>query len=327
MSSSAETVGVARAAPLLGWVALGVVYLVWGSTYLAIRVGDESIPPLVMAGIRYLVAAGLLAPFAVRGARRRAGAPGDDPVVSWRPSRRQVAGAATVGVLLLAGGNGGVSVAERSLPSGLAALLIAAVPLWMVIGDRVLTRRRPSAAVVGALLAGFVGIALLSQLSHAGGAPAAGSAVGVILFAGVAWATGSLVGSRVAQPATSLLATTVQMAAGGLVLLVVAAASGELAGFHPAAVSGRSWVAFAYLVGPGSILGLTCYVTALRLLPTSIVATYGYVNPVIAVLLGWAVLGESVTAITALGGALVLGGVALLVADQRRQPGPDRPPR
>jgi drug/metabolite transporter (DMT)-like permease len=281
---------------------------VWGSTYLAIRVADESLPPLVMASVRYLVAATVLFPFVT-------GRPAGGPSTRRMPSPKQLAGCALVGVLLLACGNGGVSWAERTVPSGLAALLLASVPLWMVIADRALTRAVPSRLALLALGVGFAGIVVLS---HPGGRHVPYTGIAVVLVAAICWALGSVIGRRVPQPTSPLVATAFQMLAGGLALAVVASISGEVGGFDAGAVSLRSWLALAYLIGPGSVLALSCYTAALRLLPTSVVATYAYVNPIIAVVLGWLILGEKVSVFTVIGGALVVTAVVLVVTDRRR---------
>jgi drug/metabolite transporter (DMT)-like permease len=308
-----------------------VVYVVWGSTYLAIRVADESLPPFVMASVRYLTAATILFPIVtgrptgrssaearLASGRRLQRRPGDagEHRVSSRPSPRQLAGCALIGVLLLACGNGGVSWAERTVPSGLAALLLASVPLWMVIADRALTRAVPSRLAVLALVVGFAGIVVLS---HPGGKHVPYTGIAVILVAAICWALGSVVGRKVPQPTSPLVATAFQMLAGGLALALAAAISGEAASFDAGAVSLRSWLALAYLIGPGSVVALSCYTTALRLLPTSVVATYAYVNPIIAVVLGWLVLGEKVSVFTVIGGALVVTAVVLVVTDRRRR--------
>jgi drug/metabolite transporter (DMT)-like permease len=155
-------------------------------------------------------------------------------------------------------------------------------------------------------------------LSHPGGRHVPYTGIAVILVAAICWALGSVIGRRVPQPTSPLVATAFQMLAGGLALAVVASISGEIAGFDAGAVSLRSWLALAYLIGPGSVLALSCYTTALRLLPTSVVATYAYVNPIIAVVLGWLILGEKVSVFTVIGGALVVTAVVLVVTDRRR---------
>jgi drug/metabolite transporter (DMT)-like permease len=313
--SGAEHTGPVRPAGAAGirlpaaWAALVVVWVVWGSTYVALRVGDESIPPLALAGVRYLAAGAVLLPVALR-------AGGPAARAADRPGPRQWLGMAVVGVLLLAFGNGSVTVAERTIPAGLAALLVATVPIWMVLADRVLNGTRPPPAAWLALVAGIAGIAILAR------PPGHGSPVPVLLvLAGsLSWGTGSVLAGRLPGPARPLLGSAMQMLAGGALLTVAAAATGELSRLHPGLVSGRSLLALLYLIGPGSLLAMTCYLVALRGLPTASVSTYAYVNPVIAVGLGAALLGERLTPATLAGGTVVLASVALLLAGRNRRP-------
>ncbi len=291
-----------------GWAALAVVWLVWGSTYAALRVGDESIPPLVLAGVRYLAAGAVLLPVALAG--------GGAARAADRPEPRQWLGMAVVGVMLLAIGNGSVTVAERIIPSGLAALLVATVPIWMVLADRVINGRRLRPAALLALLAGIAGIAILAR-PHGHGGPVP---ILIVLAGSLSWGTGSVLAGRLPGPSRPLLGSAMQMLAGGAVLTVAAAATGELSRLHPGLVSGRSLAALLYLIGPGSLLAMTCYVVALRRLPTTAVSTYAYVNPVIAVGLGAALLGERLTPATLAGGAIVLACVALLLAGRSGEP-------
>ena len=299
--------GPARRPGFGGWAALVTVYVVWGSTYLAIRVGVETIPPLLLAGIRYLIAGVILFPFAIR-----AGSPGmraaDRPrLVNWLSC-------AVIGILLLFGGNGLVSVGERSVPSGLASLLVATVPLWLLILDAALTRSWIGTLPLLGLIAGLGGVALLAGLgggAPTGGAPASG--VAIILFASLCWALGTIASTRLALPQRAPLATAMQMLTGGVTITLVAAATGEFGSFHLAHVSLRSWLALAFLIGPGSILALSAYNVAVRRLPTSTVATYPYVNPVVAVILGATLLNEKVTPTMLIGGGLIIVAVALVI--------------
>lgn len=281
--------------------------MVWGSTYLAIRVGVETIPPLLLAGVRYVIAGLILFPLAVRGgsAARRA---------ADRPRAANWLACAIVGILLLLGGNGGVSVGERSVPSGFASLLVATVPLWLLVLDAALNRARIGVLPLFGLIAGLAGVGLLAGLGG-GGSRGGGSAAGVaiILAAAVSWALGTILSGRLALPARPLLSTAMQMLTGGVAILVLAAATGEFGSFHPGAVSLRSWLALAYLIGPGSILALSAYSMAVRSLPTPTVATYAYVNPVVAVLLGATLLSETLTPTMLLGGGLIIVAVALVV--------------
>jgi drug/metabolite transporter (DMT)-like permease len=278
-------------------MALLVVWVVWGSTYLAIRVGDRSIPPLVMAGVRYLIAGGLLYPLARFG---RGGS---------RPSRAQWGGMAIVGTMLLAVGNGGVSYAERTLPSGLAALLVASVPLWMAAADLVINGRRLRPAGWAALVVGLAGIAVLAQ-PHGRGSVLP---IVIVLIGSLSWGVGSVVAGRLPAPGSPLLGSAMEMLAGGSVLVVAAAVTGEARPFH---ASGESLWALVYLIGPGSLLAMTCYVIALRRLPVSVVSTYAYVNPVVAVSLGSLLLGERLNHATLLGGLIVVASVALLLTSR-----------
>jgi drug/metabolite transporter (DMT)-like permease len=319
--------GAARAGPdraadrvrQAGWLSLLVVWVLWGSTYFAIRVGVETLPPLLMAGIRYVVAGILMFPFALWSGGPELRATDPPRAAGWWS-------AALVGTLLLAGGNGGVSVGERSVPSGLAALLVATVPLWLIVIDRVVNGARISLLALAGLVAGVIGVGFLAgpfggSASHAaaghgvaGGPP--GTGIFIILVASVSWASGTIASRRVPLPSRPLLATSMQMLAGGTVLLAAAAVTGEFGQFDPAHVSAASWLALAYLIGPGSIIAFSAYVVAVRRLPTATVATYAYVNPVIAVILGTSLLGEALTASMLLGGALIVAAVVLVVRSQ-----------
>ena len=297
------------------WTALLVVWLVWGSTYLAIRVADRSIPPFAMAAARYLTAGAVLYPLAWLGSRRRQATA---PPPAGRASSRlaQWGGMAVVGTLLLAFGNGGVSYAEQTLPSGLAALLVASVPLWMAIADRVMNGQRIPLRGWIALVLGLAGIAVLARPSGNG----AMLPVLVVLGASVSWGVGSVLAGRLPAPASPLVGSAMEMLTGGIVLTGLAAATGELTQIDPAHVSVQSLLGLLYLIGPGSLLALTCYVIALRRLPTAAVSTYAYVNPVVAVSLGALFLSERPTLATLLGGAVVLISVAMLLVHRTENP-------
>ena len=290
------------------WAALLVVWLVWGSTYLAIRVADRSIPPFAMAAARYLTAGAVLYPLALLGSRRQA--PGSLPAAGRAWSRRaQWGGMAVVGTMLLAFGNGSVSYAEQTLPSGLAALLVASVPLWMALADRAINGQRIPLRGWIALVLGLAGIAVLARPSGSG----AVLPVLVVLGGSVSWGTGSVLAGRLPAPASPLVGSAMEMLAGGTVLTGLAAVTGELARIDPSRVSMGSLLGLLYLIGPGSLLALTCYVIALRRPPTAVVSTYAYVNPVVAVSLGALFLGERPTPATLLGGAVVVLSVAMLL--------------
>jgi drug/metabolite transporter (DMT)-like permease len=283
------------------WVALLIVWVFWGSTYIAIRVAVESIPPLMMAGSRYLIAGLLLFPFAVR-----AGSP--EQRRQDRPRTAQWLGATVVGGLMLACGNGGVSSAERTVPAGLASLLVATVPLWLAVLDFGLNKVRIRLPAVAGLLVGLAGVGFLARPT--GGS---GPGIAVILGASLAWALGTILSRKVPGPARPLVAAAMQMLTGGVLLLAAGAVSGELSGFSLSQVSGRSALSVLWLVGPGSILALSAYVIAVRELPTPIVGTYAYVNPVIAVALAATLLSERITTAMLIGGGLIIIGVALVV--------------
>ena len=314
-ASEAAPAGVTARSPAFGgWAALLVVYVVWGSTYLAIRVGVETIPPLLLAGVRYLIAGLILFPFAIRG-----GSP--ETRTTDRPRRANWLACAVVGILLLLGGNGLVSVGERTVPSGFASLLVATVPLWLLVLDAALTRRWIGWLPCVGLIVGLGGVALLAGLgdgTSASGASASG--VVIILVASVCWALGTILSTRLALPRRAMLATAMQMLTGGVTITVLAAVTGEFGSFHLGHVSLGSWLALAYLIGPGSILALSAYSVAVRSLPTSTVATYPYVNPVVAVILGATLLNEKLTPTMLIGGGLIVVAVALVVR-RRGSPG------
>ena len=293
-------------APRLGLVilALGTVYLVWGSTYFGILIAIRTIPPLSMAALRFTVAGGLLYAWAVRRGDRE----GD------RPGLAQWAAAAVVGTALLAAGNGAVTWAEQRIPSGIAALLIASVPLWMSILGRVLLAERLSWLAVVGLAVGFAGLVLLVRPSGTDRLDL--TATVVVLGGALAWASGSVWSRRAPLPRRPLVTTGMEMLAGGAVLAVASVVGGEPARIRFAEISVSSVLAVAYLVVFGSLVAFTAYVWLLRNVRTSVVGTYAYVNPVVAVALGAVLGGEPVTGRALLAGAVILAGVALIVTGQ-----------
>jgi drug/metabolite transporter (DMT)-like permease len=294
----------APARPATIWFALVTVYIVWGSTYLAIRVIVETTPPLLAMGVRFVVAGLLLGAFlAVR----------KGPSV-LRVSPRQAASAGLVGGLLLLCGNGGVAVAEQTVPSGLAALLVAATPLWLVC-LRTASGDRPRAATLVGTALGFVGIVVLARPGGHDHVEAWGLVV--VIGATLCWAVGSFFSSRLPLPGNAFVATCWEMFLGGVGLLVLAVVTGELDGFSVAAVPGKAWAWLAYLVVFGSLAAFTAYSWLLHNAPISLTATYAYVNPAVAVMLGALVLGEPVTAAILAGGAVVVLGVGLVVSTER----------
>jgi drug/metabolite transporter (DMT)-like permease len=289
--------------PSFVWVALPIVYVVWGSTYLGIHFVVQTMPPLVSAGMRFLAAAIVLAVvLVIRGG----------PGVLRVPWRR-LGTAAAVGVLLLTGGNGMVGVAEQYISSGLAALLVASVPLWLVV-FRWSTGDRPPMTTIGGVLVGFGGLALLT-LTRGGGS---GSPLGVavILLASLSWSIGSFLSARLPMPDNPVAASVYEMAAGGLALLALGFGRGET--LQLGKVSQTSWLALAYLIVFGSLVAFTSYVWLLGNAPISLVGTYAYVNPAVAVLLGVAFAGEHATWTILLGGLIIILGVGLVVSTERR---------
>jgi drug/metabolite transporter (DMT)-like permease len=290
-------------------VAFAAVYLIWGSTYLAIRIAVESFPPLLVAGLRHLLF-GLLF----------------YPVLRWktgiRPTLAHWRTAGITGFLLLFAGNGGVCVAEQTVPSGVTALLVATVSLWMVLIDWLRPGgTRPLARVLVSLVLGFAGLALLVGPKNLGGAERVSPAgVAILLVASLAWASGSLYSKHGSLPSSPLLGAAMQSLCGGIALWIVGFFSGEVHSLHLAAVSTRSWLAIAYLVFCGSMMGFTAYVYILKTSTATRVATYAFVNPVVALLLGWLVVGEPITVRTILAAAVILAAVLLVITAPHRQP-------
>lgn len=289
-------------------MALGVVYLLWSSTYLAIRYVIITIPPLLSGGIRFLVGGTLLALVVLA-------------VAGWSAFRMtwpQFGTVALSGLLLPAWGNGLVTVAQQHVASGLAALLIAAVPLYIVV-FRAITGDRPRRATVVGVAVGAVGLALLVLVGPSGGSAGVfGNAwwgPWLVLLAGFGWAAGSFATTRLAVPANPFALAAVQMLIGGVILLSVSLALGDR--LDVGAVATVSWWALTYLAVVVTLGAFSAYAYALATLPVSTVATYAYVNPVLAVLLGVVVAGERFSALQLLGGAIVLVAVVLVIAAER----------
>ncbi len=303
--------------PRLGLViaALGAVYVVWGSTYLGIRIVVEEAPPLMAGGLRFMTAGLLLGLIlAVRGGVRRL-------AVTWR----QLAGASLLGLMLPMLGNGLVSVGENlGAPSGVTALLIAVVPLWIVVFRMAGGDVPGPMSLVGVLL-GFCGLAYLVLAGRAeGGRELTLLAAGIIVFASTCWSLGSFVQPRLWLPEDVFVTAVYEMVAGGTVMVLVGLASGER---FTADYSARTWTALAYLVVFGSMVAFTSYVWLLANAPISLVATYAYVNPVVAVFLGWLVLSEPLTGPVVIGGGIVVLAVAIVITAERprKKPLPETP--
>jgi drug/metabolite transporter (DMT)-like permease len=295
----------------LGPLALATIYVVWGSTYLAIRVMVEDIPPLLGAGVRFLIAGAILYMWLVW---RR-------PPAARAVTGSQLANAAVVGILLMFGGNGLVTVAEQEVPSGLAALLIASVPLWVILLRAGYDRERVPPSTLLSVAVGFAGVALLViPADRPEGAPLGWSLL--VIAAAVLWASGSFAAPRVDRPGDVLTATAWQMLIGGGAMVVVGLLLGETSELEFGEISLDSWAAFVFLVFIGSIAAFTAYNWLLRHVAISTVATYAFVNPVIAVFLGWAILSEEITAFVVAGTAVIVASVAFVVlSPAERAPG------
>jgi drug/metabolite transporter (DMT)-like permease len=288
------------------WIALGTVYLLWGSTYLGIKFAIETIPPLLMGSLRFLVAGGVLYLLAVRSGDAegdRLGAP------QWRATL-------LIGGLMLVGGNGGVILAEQYVPTGIVALLVATAPLWMALIDRVVFGHRLPLLAIAGLAIGFGGVAFLI------GAPGPGriKLIGAVLAlaAPLCWATGSVFTRHVRLPSRPLVASAMEMLWAGLLFGVASLASGELSKLSAYHFSATSLLALIYLIIFGSLIGFSAYVWLLRAAPLSLVSTYAYVNPVVAVVLGAIFIGEFITLRTVLAGGIILAAVALIVVARNR---------
>ena len=286
------------ASPLAIWSALGAVYVIWGSTYLAIAIAVQTLPPLFSAGLRFCLAGLVLLGFI---AVRR----------GLRVGREQLIGAAIVGLLLIVGGNGFVVLAERTVPSGLTALIIASVPLWIVIFRRIAGDRIHVSTFIGVAV-GFAGVAFLVVPRGSSGEVDGGGLL-LLFVATISWALGTFLSPRLRMPRDALLSTGIQQLAGGIVLVASGTAMGELAHLEPATWSTRSLLAMAYLVVFGSLVAFTAYSWLLQHASVSLVSTYAYVNPVVAVFLGALVLAEPITPSIVIGAAIIIAAVAFIV--------------
>ena len=314
--------GHGRSSTLSVALALGTVYIVWGSTYLAIAYVVETLPPIMAGGVRFTVAGSLLLAFLLAQAWwRRRRAPESrltrPRLIEWRT-------AAIVGTFLLLGGNGLVSVAEQKIPSSIAAVIIATVPIWMNLGEAVMTRRMPSLLAIGGLGVGLVGVAILLLPSE--GIDAI-DPVGVVIVmcSALAWTAGSLYARRAPLPANQLMGSGMEQLVGGGVMLAVAVVLGEYASLEPGSVSTESLLGLAYLIVFGSLIAFTAYVWLLEHAPISTVATYAYVNPVVAVFLGVLFRDEPLTPRILLAAALIIGAVVAMVSGRPRNADEARP--
>jgi drug/metabolite transporter (DMT)-like permease len=291
------------------WLGLATVYVVWGSTYLGIDLAIRTIPPFTMAAVRFLVAGALLYAWASRRGDR-----GD------RPTARRWLSAFLTAIPMLAVGNAAVGWAEETVDTGTASLIIASVPLWMALLDRIVYGQRLGRSAVVGLVVGFAAVGLL-----AGPGGVSGRAL-VLVFTSLAWSIGSLYARHAALPGRPAVAVAMQMFAAGLVLIVFAAAKGEVAQVDVAAISLKSWLGLLYLIVAGSLVAFTAYMWLLRNAPTSLVGTYAYVNPVVAVLLGTVFLGEPLGWRTLLAGGIIVASVALIVRAPKPKGSPAHEP-
>jgi drug/metabolite transporter (DMT)-like permease len=298
------TAAFARRSPAAVALALTTVYLVWGSTYLAIRVTDRTMPPLLMSSVRFLIAGTALYVFASRGRAR--------------PTLREWGAAAIVGAALLLVGNGGVAWAETRLESGLAALIVAIIPLWVAVMDRLFFGRRLSRTAVIGLVIGFAGVALLVR---PGGGGDAFAALALVVTTS-AWAGGSLYARGATLPESPLLAAAMQMLTASVFLAVVGLATGEASNVHASSFAAKPMIAFAYLVVVGSLIAFSAYAWLLKNVRISVVSTYAFVNPVVAVALGTAFLAEPIGWTTVIAGAAIVVAVVLIVTARPPKPVP-----
>jgi len=290
--------------------AFASIYLVWGSTYLAIRYAVETMPPFVMGGTRFLISGLLLYAWS----RSRGAA---------RPTLRQWRNASIAGGFLLLGGNGGVVWAEQTVPSGLTALLVSILPFWLVIIEWARPpRRRPSAAVLIGLVVGFIGIIVLVGPGKIGGNGVSILGAVVLIFASLSWAIGSFWSRDADLPDSGLLTTGMEMLGGGLLLFLAGVVAGELRNFDLGAVSTASWVGWIYLIVFGSLIGFTSYIWLLDKVSPARLGTYAYVNPIVAVILGWAIAGETLSARTGVAATIVICAVALITTARSAAPAP-----
>jgi drug/metabolite transporter (DMT)-like permease len=299
-----------HSAPTLTLLAFAAVYFIWGSTFFAIRIAVESIPALLVPAMRHL-SVGLVFYPLFRFLSKE------------KPTLTQWVTCAVTGCLLLTIGNGTVSWAEKFVPSGIAALLVATVSLWMVLLDWLRPGgTRPSPRVFAGIVLGFAGLALLVGPGHSSGSSDRVSPFGalILVIASLAWAYGSIYSRHHPLPNSPLLGVAMQCLAGGGALLMATIFSGELRGFHWAQVSNRSWIAIFYLAIFGSAIGYSAYVYLLKHSSATSVSTYAFVNPVVALFIGWSFGGETLSLRTLLASAVILSAVILVITSRRQAP-------
>ena len=289
------------------WSAMISIYVVWGSTYLGIRFAVQTMPPFLMAGARFLIAGTVL--YLIRRAS------GDQ-----KPSLEEWKSAAIIGIFLLVGGNGGVVWAEQWVASGVAALLVATAPLWMILMDSLHPRgRKPHRWAILGVGLGFIGIVILIDplRSMSSNEMVEFSGAGVLVLSSLLWSIGSLYSRQAKLPPSPMLGTGMEMLAGGLGLLILGVLTGELEHLSFVSISRSSWIGWLYLVVFGSWIGFSAYTWLLRSAPTPFVSTYAYVNPIVAVLLGYFLAGEILTFRIFVSALMVVGSVALISLTQQ----------
>jgi drug/metabolite transporter (DMT)-like permease len=299
------------------WAGLLILYVVWGSTYLGIRIAVETIPPFIMAASRFFVAGLVLMAWSIGR---------DGRSFRW-PTARQWRDTFIVGALLLGGGMGLVAWGEQTVPSGITALLIALMPVWVAVLGRLFFREKlPRAAIAGVAI-GLAGVAILVGPSDNPVERFAPAGIAALIVSPICWSSGSLFSAHRAQlPQQPLVATGGQMLSGAIVLTLFALITGEPSRFDLATVSPASFGALVYLTVIGSLVAFTTYVALLRIAPLPLIATYAYVNPVVAVVLGWLVLAEPLTPRTLVAGAVIVFAVALIITARSRMRQPEPSP-
>ena len=283
------------------------VYIIWGSTYLAIRIVEESLPPFFMAGTRFVLSGAILYVWCrLRG--------------SVHGSRSDWGRAFVVGGLMLLGGHGAVVWAEQWVPSGLTSLLVATVPLWMAFSNWMWTKQKPDLRVGAGLVLGFIGVVLLAGgFENLGASSVDVAGAAIVVFGALLWANGSLFSRSPKFGGLGLLGTGLEMIAGGVLLLTASLATGEWGRVRLDLVSIRSLIAWVYLVVFGALVGFTCYIWILKVASTARVSTYAYINPIVAMFLGWALANEPITTRNILSAVIILASVAVITTYQKQE--------
>ena len=289
-------------------LAFGIIYFVWGSTFLFIRIGVRELPPLLFAALRFLPAGLVLYGWMIAQGERA-------------PTLRQWTSATLLALLIFVGDYGLLFWAEQHVPSGIAAVMLATIPLFMALSEIIFLRtQKLTLRLALALLIGIGGVAVLMSRSLVlGSAPIDSRGAIALIFASMSWSVASVISRRLPLPPSKVMSAGAQMLVGGILLTITAAAFGEFRGFHPAAISGRAWFALAYLIVFGSLIGFTAYVWLLHHESPTKVGTYAYVNPVVAVLLGYFFGGETLGMRTVLGTLFVLVSVLVITTTPARK--------